>query len=160
MQRKKDILIGYSKVRVSSITTASSCRSFSGPDDDIVKLYDLTSLCETDQDDNPYTLPVATLLYKMAHNLVLKSDPETRLKESGTIRTLLKNCLDMLEPEKFPEYYCAASYMMSDLLIDDNINDEHWPANNDQTSDLEDDVRRLFFSSNVHFHLVNIGQRQ
>ena len=86
----------------------------------------------------------------MAHNLVLKSDTETRLKESGTIRTLLQNCLDMLEPEKFPEYYCAASYMMSDLLIDDNINDEHWPADNDQTSDLDDDVRRFFLSHQMY----------
>ena len=118
---------------------------FPGPDDDIVKLYDLTTLCGTDQDDNPYTLPVATLLYKMAHNLVLKSDYETRLKESGTIRTLLKNCLDMLEPEKFPEYHCAAAYMMSDLFIDDNINDEHLPVDNDQTSDLEDDVCKASF---------------
>ncbi|UJR27243.1 hypothetical protein I4U23_008538 [Adineta vaga] len=106
---------------------------FKGPDDDIVKLYDLTSLCETDRDDNPYTLPVASLLYKMAHNLVLNSDYETRLKESGTIRTLLKHCLDMLDPEKFPEYYCAAAYMMSDLFIDDNISEQNWFFNGNET---------------------------
>ncbi len=103
----------------------------------------MTSLCETDRDDNPYTLPVATLLYKMAHNLVLKSDYETRLKESGTIRTLLKNCLDMLDPEKFPEYYCAAAYMMSDLFIDDNISDQNWTYDSNDTLDsegFEDDV--------------------
>ena len=99
-----------------------------GPDDDIVKLYDLTSLCQTERDDNPYTLPVATLLYKMAHNLVSKSDHETRMKESGTIRTLLQHCLNMLDPEKFPEYHCAAAYMMSDLFIDDNISEQNWPS--------------------------------
>ncbi|CAF0756223.1 unnamed protein product [Adineta ricciae] len=107
---------------------------FKGPDDDIVKLYDLTSLCETDRDDNPYTVPVASLLYKMAHNLVLKSDYETRLKESGTIRTLLKHCLDMLDPEKYPEYYCAAAYMMSDLFIDDNIGEQSWHFNGNETT--------------------------
>ncbi|CAF3360300.1 unnamed protein product [Rotaria socialis] len=68
---------------------------FKGPDDDIVKLYDLTSLCDTTRDDNPYTLPVATLFYKMARNMVSKSDHETHSKESGTIRTLLKHCLDI-----------------------------------------------------------------
>ncbi|CAF1135868.1 unnamed protein product [Adineta steineri] len=110
---------------------------FKGPDDDIVKLYDLTSLCETDRDDNPYTLPVASLLYKMAHNIVLKSDLETRSKESGTIRTLLKHCLDMLDPEKFPEYHCAAAYMMSDLYIDDNINEQSWMFNGNETSESD-----------------------
>ncbi|CAF1159902.1 unnamed protein product [Rotaria sordida] len=110
---------------------------FKGPDDDIVKLYDLTSLCETDRDDNPYTLPVATLLYKMAHNIVLNSDYETRLKESGTIRTLLKHCLDMLDSEKFPEYYCAAAYMMADLFIDDNISERNWTFDENDISDSE-----------------------
>lgn len=120
---------------------------FKGPDDDIVKLYDLTSLCATNGNDNPYTLPVATLLYKMAHNMVSKSDHETRSKESGTIRTLLKHCLDMLDPEKFPEYHCAAAYMMSDLYIDDNVSEQSWTSDGSDTQDPEslddddDDVR-------------------
>jgi len=108
---------------------------FKGPDDDIVKLYDLSSLCESDQDDNPYTLPVATLLYKMAHNIMSQTDIETRRKESGTIRTLLKHCLEMLDPEKFPEYHCAAAYLMSDLFIDDHINEQNWP--NDDTESVQ-----------------------
>ncbi|CAF1327620.1 unnamed protein product [Adineta steineri] len=116
---------------------------FKGPDDDIVKLYDLTSLCETNRDDNPYTLPVATLFYKMALNMVSKSDHETRSKESGTIRTLLKHCLDMLNPEKFPEYHCAAAYMMSDLYIDDNVSEQSWTSDESDIEDpdpLEDDL--------------------
>jgi hypothetical protein len=79
----------------------------------------------------------------MAHNLILKSDYETRLKESGTIRTLLKHCLDMLDPEKCPEYYCAAAYMMSDLFIDDNINEHNWIFDGNDILDSEgfkDDV--------------------
>ncbi|CAF3910335.1 unnamed protein product [Rotaria sp. Silwood1] len=55
-----------------------SCK---GLDDDIVTLYDLTNLCETDHDDNLYTLPVATLLYTMTHNIVSNSDYETCLEE-------------------------------------------------------------------------------
>ncbi|CAF0946151.1 unnamed protein product [Rotaria sordida] len=110
---------------------------FKGPDDDIVKLYDLTSLCDTNRNDNPYTVPVATLFYKMAHNMVSKSDHETRSKESGTIRTLLKHCLDMLNPEKFPEYHCAAAYMMSDLYIDDNVSEQSWTSDGSDIQDPE-----------------------
>ncbi|CAF4137074.1 unnamed protein product [Rotaria magnacalcarata] len=106
-----------------------------GPDDDIVKLYDLTSLCDTTRDDNPYTLPVATLFYKMVRNMVSKSDHETRSKESGTIRTLLKHYLDMLNPEKFPEYHCTAAYMMSDLYIDDNVSEQ---SRTSDGSDIQD----------------------
>lgn len=41
-----------------------SCLSASGSD--IVKLYDLTTLCEETEDkyQNPFTMPVAILLYK------------------------------------------------------------------------------------------------
>jgi hypothetical protein len=110
-----------------------------------VKLYDLTSLCETHRDENPYTLPVATLLYKMAHNIVSKSDHDTRSKESGTIRTLLKHCLEMLNPEKFAEYRCAAAYMMSDLYIDDNVSEQSWTSDGSDIANpdsLDDDVRK------------------
>ena len=132
---------------------------FKGPDDDIVKLYDLTSLCETDRDDNPYTLPVASLLYKMAHNLVLNSDYETRLKESSTIRTLLQHCLDMLDPEKFPEYYCAAAYMMSDLFIDDNITENKIPIDDEQNSNSNEFNDNLAYENSkesVTFACVDI----
>ena len=131
-----------------------------GPDDDIVKLYDLTSLCATDRSDNPYTLPVATLLYKMAHNMVSKSDHETRSKESGTIRTLLKHCLDMLDPEKFPEYHCAAAYMMTDLYIDDNVSEQSWTSDGSDIEDpesLDDDVRqREFDEDSNRYTSVNV----
>ncbi|CAF3830016.1 unnamed protein product [Rotaria sp. Silwood1] len=62
----------------------------------------------------------------MAHNIVLSSDYETCLKEFGTIRTLFKHCLAMLDPEKFSEHYCAAAHMMADLFIDDNISELNW----------------------------------
>ena len=137
-----------------------------GPDDDIVKLYDLTSLCGSERDGNPYTLPVATLFYKMAHNMVSKSNHETRAKESGTIRTLLKHCLDMLDPEKFPEYHCAAAYMMSDLYIDDNVSEQSWTSDGSDVQDpdsLNDDVRRTTSirgpRHSLAAFLVFLGQR-
>lgn len=45
---------------------------FKGKDDDVVKLYDLTSLCNhegQDKDQNPFTVPVAMLLYRVARNM-------------------------------------------------------------------------------------------
>ncbi|CAM4821998.1 unnamed protein product [Rotaria magnacalcarata] len=134
---------------------------FKGPDDDIVKLYDLTSLCDTSRDDNPYTLPVATLLYKMALNMLSKSDHETRSKESGTIRTLLKHCLDMLNPEKFPEYHCAAAYMMSDLYIDDNVSEQSWTSDGSDIPDpdsLDDDLPFAEENDSHLYTCVNIKQ--
>ena len=43
-----------------------------GDDDDVVKLYDLTMLGKNDASSsvNPFKVPVATLLYKMAVNLI------------------------------------------------------------------------------------------
>ena len=136
-----------------------------GPDDDIVKLYDLTCLCDTNRDDNPYTLPVATLFYKMAQNMLTKSDHETRSKESGTIRTLLKHCLDMLNPEKFPEYHCAAAYMMSDLYIDDNVSEQSWTSDGSDAQDpddLLDDFEETEQMENdyVSIDLKTLGQKQ
>lgn len=135
-----------------------------GPDDDIVKLYDLTCLCDTNRDENPYTLPVATLFYKMAQNMLTKSDHDTRSKESGTIRTLLKHCLDMLNPEKFPEYHCAAAYMMSDLYIDDNVSEQSWTSDGsdvqdaDQLDDFRDDEQ--LESDYVSIDIKTLGQKQ
>ncbi|CAF3779277.1 unnamed protein product [Rotaria sp. Silwood1] len=69
---------------------------------------------------NRYALLVVTLFYKMAHNMISKSDDETHSKESRTIHTLLKHCLDILYLEKFLAYDYGAAYMISDLYIDDN----------------------------------------
>ncbi|CAF1141579.1 unnamed protein product [Rotaria sordida] len=90
------------------------------PNDDIVTLYDLTNLCETAHDDNLCTLPVVTLFYNMSHHIILNFDYGTCLNEFGTICTLFKHYLDIFNPEKSPEYYCAAAYLMADLFMDDN----------------------------------------
>jgi hypothetical protein len=70
---------------------------FKGPDDEIVKLYDLTSLCEgyiNDKYDNAYTVPVAMLLYRVAHNLINNNTVDDA--DTDTISTLLLQCLQMV----------------------------------------------------------------
>ncbi|XP_031843039.1 erythroid differentiation-related factor 1 isoform X2 [Nomia melanderi] len=90
---------------------------FKGKDDDVVKLYDLTSLCNDVSDEkgqNPFTVPVAMLLYRVARNMKYSSDYH---RQQGTIRMLLKNCIQLLTKEKYPQIVTSAHFMLSDLYI-------------------------------------------
>ncbi|XP_077439017.1 erythroid differentiation-related factor 1 [Vanacampus margaritifer] len=90
---------------------------FKASGSDIVKLYDLTTLCEEAEEEkshNPFTLPVAVLLYKVACNLMLKAR-ENR-KHYGTIRTLLLNCVKLLDQDRHPQIIASAHYMLSELF--------------------------------------------
>ena len=74
-----------------------------GHGDDIVKLYDLTTLSAEcmaeDGSENPFTVPVGILLYRVARN-IRKTGGR---KKSGTIRTLLKNCIALLDKTLHPQ---------------------------------------------------------
>ncbi|KFZ58429.1 Erythroid differentiation-related factor 1, partial [Podiceps cristatus] len=89
---------------------------FKGNGSDIVKLYDLTTLCEETEDkyQNPFTMPVAILLYKVACNMMLKKNQNK--KHYGTIRTLLLNCLKLLDNGRHPQIIASANYMLSELF--------------------------------------------
>lgn len=89
---------------------------FKGKDEEVVKLYDLTSLYteETvDNDQNPFTIPVAMLLYRVARNMKISKEK----KQPATIRMLLINCIQLLPEEKYPEIVTSCHYMLSDLYI-------------------------------------------
>ncbi|KAH0944645.1 hypothetical protein HN011_004591 [Eciton burchellii] len=90
---------------------------FKGENDDVVKLYDLTSLCSDvseDKGQNPFTVPVAMLLYRVARNMKYSSDYH---RHQGTIRMLLKSCVQLLIKEKYPQIVTSAHFMLSDLYI-------------------------------------------
>ncbi|XP_059215894.1 erythroid differentiation-related factor 1 isoform X1 [Centropristis striata] len=90
---------------------------FKASGSDIVKLYDLTTLCEEAEEEkcqNPFTLPVAVLLYRVASNLMLKA--RQNRKHYGTIRTLLLNCVKLLDEERHPQIIASAHYMLSELF--------------------------------------------
>ncbi|XP_010713157.1 erythroid differentiation-related factor 1-like isoform X2 [Meleagris gallopavo] len=82
---------------------------FKASGSDIVKLYDLTTLCEETEDkyQNPFTMPVAILLYKVACNMMLKKNQNK--KHYGTIRTLLLNCLKLLDNGRHPQVRALCS---------------------------------------------------
>lgn len=107
----------------------------SGKDDDVVKLYDLTSLCSVSEEkgQNPFTVPVAMLLYRVARNM--KYSPDCH-RHQGTIRMLLKNCVQLLVKEKYPQIVTSAHFMLSDLYIPSDT-DPASPGLSDQ-SDEED----------------------
>lgn len=70
-----------------------------GVDDDIVKLYDLTSLADAQEDQgNPFTVPLGRLLYRVARNMWNNGNKSRR-----KIRLLLENCLLLLDEEKHPQ---------------------------------------------------------
>uniref|UniRef100_A0A8C8VDN5 Erythroid differentiation regulatory factor 1 n=1 Tax=Pelusios castaneus TaxID=367368 RepID=A0A8C8VDN5_9SAUR len=89
---------------------------FKASGSDIVKLYDLTTLCEETEDkyQNPFTMPVAILLYKVACNMMMKKTQNK--KHYGTIRTLLLNCVKLLDKARHPQIIASANYMLSELF--------------------------------------------
>ncbi|MEE6486359.1 hypothetical protein FKM82_014582 [Ascaphus truei] len=89
---------------------------FKASGSDIVKLYDLTTLCEETEDkyQNPFTMPVAILLYKVACNMMMKKTQNR--KHYGTIRTLLLNCVKLVDKGRHPQIIASANYMLSELF--------------------------------------------
>lgn len=94
-----------------------------------MKLYDLTSLCanteeavpepnstETTKLENPFTVPVAMLLYKVAKNMKNMTE-NMSAKQAGSIKALLENCIQLLAKEKYPQIVTSSHYMLSDLLL-------------------------------------------
>lgn len=94
---------------------------FKGKNDDVVKLYDLTTLCKDEQvDKNPFTVPVGMLLYTVAKNIKGSTKVMTP-KAAGCIKSLLENCIKLLPKEKYPQIVTSSHYMLSDLFIPSSI---------------------------------------
>uniref|UniRef100_UPI00358EDA32 erythroid differentiation-related factor 1 n=1 Tax=Myxine glutinosa TaxID=7769 RepID=UPI00358EDA32 len=92
---------------------------FKASGDDIVKLYDLTTLCEEtrqEKNENPFAYPVAVLLFRVANSLVGKKAERRKRRRRSTARTLLQNCIRLLDKEKHPQLLASASCMLCDLF--------------------------------------------
>ncbi|GCB71579.1 hypothetical protein scyTo_0005995 [Scyliorhinus torazame] len=113
---------------------------FKASGSDIVKLYDLTTLCEETTEDkyqNPFTMPVAVLLYKVASNMMMKKVQNR--KHYGIIRTLLLNCIKILDKERHPQFVqiiASANYMISELFqLDEPPKQDENASNLNENSD-------------------------
>ncbi|EDW73295.1 uncharacterized protein Dwil_GK16732 [Drosophila willistoni] len=154
---------------------------FKGRNDDVVKLYDLTTLCENQnqggaggddhhqhqespekqQQMNPFTVPVGMLLYSVARNMknTLKNiSPQT----AGNIRALLDNCIKLLPKEQYPQIVSSSHYILSDLHIPAGIDpkspkfDEHdsdslYDDDEDDEEDEDDDEEEDYQYGNCDF---------
>lgn len=133
---------------------------FKGHKDDVVKLYDLTSEFETSNefdentkqqstkndddtdenscekdDKNPFTIPVAMLLYKVAKNMK-NSTERMDAKQAGSIKALLENCLKLLPKEQYPQIVTSSYYLLSDLYVPTGI-DPISPKFNNEINESE-----------------------
>lgn len=118
---------------------------FKARNDDVVKLYDLTTLCnnQTDCDEkqeNPFTVPVGMLLYSVARNM---KNTATRItpKTAGNIRALLDNCIKLLPKEKYPQIVTSSHYILSDLHIPAGIDPK---SPKFDTCDMDSDTQSVY----------------
>ncbi|XP_008180391.1 erythroid differentiation-related factor 1-like [Acyrthosiphon pisum] len=90
---------------------------FKGKNDDVLKLYDLTTLCSESLagNPNPFAVPVVILLYRIAckskHNL-----EDIKLYIPATIQLLLNICLQ-LDKTKYPQIVACINCMLSEMYI-------------------------------------------
>lgn len=82
------------------------------------------------------------LLYRVARNMKHSSDR----RQPGTIRMLLKNCLKLLPPEKYPEIVTSSLYMLSDLYVPANTN----PENPEMEDNEQDEDTEYFFDDDIN----------
>lgn len=129
---------------------------FKGPRDDVVKLYDLTTLCSMKDeqakeeateaagvpgsDQNPFTTPVGMLLYKVARNMKMSRE-KLSPKQAGTIKALLDNCIQLLPVEAYPQIVTSSHYMLSDLYVPTGIDPSapNFPTTDEDTESLYDE---------------------
>jgi hypothetical protein len=94
-----------------------------------------------DKSQNPFTVPVAMLLYRVARNMKYSLDYK---RNRGTIRMLLKNCIQLLPKEKYPQIVTSAHFMLADLYISADTD----PANpNLSNQNDEDDLQSEYVSN-------------
>ncbi|RWS30809.1 erythroid differentiation-related factor 1-like protein [Leptotrombidium deliense] len=86
---------------------------------DVVKLYDLTTLCENYFDENstnPYALPVAMLLYRVAKHLM-----DEGFENKKRVYDLLSNCLNLIDEKRHKKIAVSVRYLLTQILIPNNV---------------------------------------
>ncbi|KAK4320433.1 hypothetical protein Pmani_008707 [Petrolisthes manimaculis] len=154
---------------------------FKEKDDDIVKLYDLTSLCaegrvcvdgnveeesgqgsHQDPSDNPFTVPVAILFYRVAKNMSASEDAGSKIP---TIRALLSNTLSLLDNHQYPKIVSSAHYMLSDLYVPQDVDpdsptlsdcsedESEWlPVNGNSDGEEDDEINKKRSRTHPHYY--------
>lgn len=93
---------------------------FKDKGDLVIKLYDLTCLVpQNEKVQNPFTTPVAMLLYRVARNIM-----RTGRKKTGIVKMLLENCIKLLPEHKYPEIVTSSYFMLSEKFLPITTNPE------------------------------------
>ena len=90
---------------------------FKSNKDDVLKLYDLTSICGQDTQDsnhNPFTVSVGRLLYSIARNMY--NSNEINKSNSHRIISLLQHCISLFEKEHQQYHSFKAYFLLLELL--------------------------------------------
>ncbi|XP_029844303.2 erythroid differentiation-related factor 1 [Ixodes scapularis] len=126
-------------LKVNAAKSGHTYWLFKGKNDDVVKLYDLTVLCSElvdDKQQNPFTLPVAVLLFRVAANM--KESPDCKHKQ-GTIYRLLKNSLQLLDSSKHPHIVSSVHSLLSDLFVPSDLDPGSVRAESPENSEHSDE---------------------
>ncbi|XP_064398413.1 erythroid differentiation-related factor 1-like isoform X3 [Halichondria panicea] len=87
--------------------------------EDVVKLYDLTSLYtfqgDLQESHNPFAKSVAVLFYRVAHNM-LNGGEELTSEDLAVTKLLLENCIKLMG-RKNKEITLSAYYLLADLFL-------------------------------------------
>ena len=133
---------------------------FKGKEDDVVKLYDLTSLYKSDENDaNPFQTPVSLLLYRVAKNILEGAD--SRRHDEATAKQLLENCLNLLDEDRFPDIAAKANLYLADIYLPqatdpNNPKFNEWPAASPTSSpppEMEESVHSVTTESLMRHNL-------
>ncbi|XP_030836589.1 erythroid differentiation-related factor 1 isoform X2 [Strongylocentrotus purpuratus] len=128
---------------------------FKGKNDDVVKLYDLSSLMTEHPEcpwDNPFVVPVAMLLYRVAHNMAQADTISAKNKH--IIVYLLNKCLYLLAQcrDQHLEIVAQANFILCRMFMeesrqsrhgntgDDDGSDSAWNGSSTTSSDVEDET--------------------
>ena len=118
---------------------------FKSNKEDIVKLYDLTSIAAQNDSRDPFGTSVGFLLYKIAFNMYISC----KRTEHNILKmvALLDNCIKILWKERCKELLAMANFLLSDLYaqslstttstIDVNLSENSYK--NDDSSYTTDD---------------------
>ena len=98
-----------------------------------------------ENESNPFIVPVAMLLYRVAKNL-RDSNKERSLVVDRKIHTLLTNCLKLLDPKKHHKIISSAKYILSEVFVPNDIESTELPLPEYKYDDEDDDDEEYFES--------------
>ena len=111
---------------------------FKSNKEDVVKLYDLTSIAAENDSIDPFGTSVGFLLYKIAFNMYISC----QRTEHNILKmvALLENCIKILWKERCKELLAMANFLLSDLYAQSlssttSTIDVHLSDNNYKTED-------------------------